>query len=282
MKLYADDIDITAISGGITWQNTLAELATTLNFEVGKVNAQHTKIYLPRDGSIGKSKSVIISDAERRIRDIVDAAIADNRDNLRVKSIDEVNEPRLLENLAEHRERGAAETARRLLLDGETPEDIKVSCTYKADDIPDADFLDAITDFEAYCRRMAAEYIEYEQEYMFISFLANDATKAEMLALMNDTENEVHMIAAIKYALDRGGGKMVTVTTDIDGKVLTFKATTSSINRDPCGGTYSPWYIAAADRARFEELYGKRAEYRPRDIVRITYGKSVLYQKNVE
>ena len=52
MKLYADDIDITAIAGGVAWQNTLAELATTLNFEVGKVNARHTKIYLPREGSI--------------------------------------------------------------------------------------------------------------------------------------------------------------------------------------------------------------------------------------
>ena len=52
MKLYADDIDITIIAGGIAWQNTVAELATTLNFEVGKVNAQHTKIYLPQEGSI--------------------------------------------------------------------------------------------------------------------------------------------------------------------------------------------------------------------------------------
>ena len=52
MKIYADDIDITAIAGGISWQNTIAELATTLNFEVGKVNSQHTKIYLPQEGSI--------------------------------------------------------------------------------------------------------------------------------------------------------------------------------------------------------------------------------------
>jgi len=52
MKLYADDIDITAIAGGIAWQNTIAELATTLNFSVGKLDAKHTKIYLPQEGSI--------------------------------------------------------------------------------------------------------------------------------------------------------------------------------------------------------------------------------------
>ena len=52
MKLYADDIDITPTAGGIAWRNTIAELATTLNFEVGKVNARHTKVYLPQEGSI--------------------------------------------------------------------------------------------------------------------------------------------------------------------------------------------------------------------------------------
>jgi len=52
MKIYVDDIEITPTAGGIAWQNTLAELATTLNFEIGKVNAQHTKVYLPEEGSI--------------------------------------------------------------------------------------------------------------------------------------------------------------------------------------------------------------------------------------
>jgi hypothetical protein len=52
VKIYADDIDITITAGGIAWQNTLAELATTLNFEVAKLDAQHTKIYLPQEGSI--------------------------------------------------------------------------------------------------------------------------------------------------------------------------------------------------------------------------------------
>ena len=52
MQIYADDIDITPITGGISWQNTLAELATTLSFEVAKVHAQYTTIYLPQEGSI--------------------------------------------------------------------------------------------------------------------------------------------------------------------------------------------------------------------------------------
>jgi hypothetical protein len=52
MKIYADDIEITPIAGNIAWQNTLAELATTLSFEAAKLDAQYTSVYLPREGSI--------------------------------------------------------------------------------------------------------------------------------------------------------------------------------------------------------------------------------------
>ena len=73
---------------------------------------------------------------------------------------------------------------------------------------------------------------------------------------------------------------MVNVTTVIDGKELTFKTTASDLNRDP-SSSYSTWYIAAADRAKFEALYGRSASYYPKDIVKITYGKTVIYEKNV-
>jgi hypothetical protein len=52
MKIYADDIDITLSAGGIAWQSAIAGLAVTLNFEVVKLDAKHTKIYLPQEGSI--------------------------------------------------------------------------------------------------------------------------------------------------------------------------------------------------------------------------------------
>ena len=99
-----------------------------------------------------------------------------------------------------------------------------------------------------------------------------------MLILMDDADNDVHIIAAIKAVLEKTAYKMVNVTTVIDGKELTFKTTAGDLNRDPYG-SYSTWNIAAQDRARFEELYGRSASYYPRDIVRITYGKALLYEK---
>jgi hypothetical protein len=52
MKVYSDGIDITPAVGNLSWQNSIAELATTMNFDVAKSDAQHTHIYLPREGSI--------------------------------------------------------------------------------------------------------------------------------------------------------------------------------------------------------------------------------------
>ena len=52
MRIFADRIDITPAVGNLSWQNNIAELATTMSFDVAKTDAQHTSIYLQREGSI--------------------------------------------------------------------------------------------------------------------------------------------------------------------------------------------------------------------------------------
>lgn len=52
MTFYADDHNITAIVGGLSWESTLTELAVTMDFEIAKLTAQHTNIYVPVCGSI--------------------------------------------------------------------------------------------------------------------------------------------------------------------------------------------------------------------------------------
>lgn len=52
MNIYADGINITGAIGNLSWQNTIAELATTMSFEIPKSDAQHTSIYIPSEGSI--------------------------------------------------------------------------------------------------------------------------------------------------------------------------------------------------------------------------------------
>ena len=38
--------------------------------------------------------------------------------------------------------------------------------------------------------------------------------------------------------------------------------------------------MIAADRRRFFECFGRNAEYKPEEILRITYGRSILYEAN--
>jgi hypothetical protein len=48
--------------------------------------------------------------------------------------------------------------------------------------------------------------------------------------------------------------------------------------RSDCTCYYSDWNIVAADRKEFERLFGRGAHYGPKDILRIEYARSVLYE----
>ena len=51
-QIFADNIDITAYSGNVSWQNTIDELATSLSFEVAKTDTKYLNFYAPQEGSI--------------------------------------------------------------------------------------------------------------------------------------------------------------------------------------------------------------------------------------
>ena len=54
LTIYANEIDITSYIGGLTWKNSLHELATTMSFEIAKTDAAYLKelIYLPVCGDV--------------------------------------------------------------------------------------------------------------------------------------------------------------------------------------------------------------------------------------
>ena len=51
-KLLADGVDISSYAGGLSWQNTIDELATKLSFEVAKSSTKYVNTYTPQIGSI--------------------------------------------------------------------------------------------------------------------------------------------------------------------------------------------------------------------------------------
>lgn len=120
-------------------------------------------------------------------------------------------------------------------------------------------------------------WIAKNQEWMFVRFLINDVIKEELEKMIEDTGNPVHVMKAVMDSLKGTEFKTVNVTTVINGVEFTFKTDASELRRD-CGSHYWTGYIAASDRRKFAELYGRNADYAPQDITRITYGKKVIYE----
>ena len=51
-KLLADGVDISSYAGGLSWQNTIDELATKMSFYVAKSSTKYVDTYTPQIGSI--------------------------------------------------------------------------------------------------------------------------------------------------------------------------------------------------------------------------------------
>ena len=107
-------------------------------------------------------------------------------------------------------------------------------------------------------------------------FLADDALAVEYQALMRDAGDPVHKMKAITDAIKASGAKTVTVTVRKDGKELTFKAEAYSLTGHQTH--YSAYHIQAQDRRKFKEMFGEHADYDASDVIRIAYGRKIIYQ----
>lgn len=138
--------------------------------------------------------------------------------------------------------------------------------------------LEYIADPEGYAEKEAAGYLAENQEEILYDLLCSDYVRAEYQALLEDSDNPVHSIKRIIQAVSASNAKTVNVTILKNGVEFTFKTETGPLCSD-CTSEYSTWHIAAKDRKKFKELFGRHEEYRPEEIIRITYGRSVLYQR---
>ena len=68
----------------------------------------------------------------------------------------------------------------------------------------------------------------------------------------------------------------MTVTVQKEEQELSFKAEASSLTG--YRNYYSTYDIPASDRRKFEELFGRHADYTAEDITRITYGRNTIYE----
>lgn len=221
-----------------------------------------------------RSAEMLREKLKAAVREKVEAAIGNDRSNLQVA---EITDSGLLSRLEYTLNYDAKETARRRYLDTVDFEPPVFSCHYDPDHWKEDSLLSYIADPEGYAQKQAEDYIAENQENMLFDFLYNDAVLKEYRAILADTENPVHLIKRISAAMAATSAKTVNVTISKDGTEFTFKTEAFSLRGD-CGSHYNSWSIVAADRRKFEELFGRSADYTPEEILRITYARNVLYE----
>ena len=248
----------------------------------GVYDGENQSLYLAKDaqrlftgGSIPlvtEAGSSVIKDICGKVNQRVENTIANDKSNLPVQTVTGWREAHDLQSYQEH---GAKEDALRMLFGGHTPEG-KFHSDYAMCEMPEAAFLSWLQDPDSFIQTEAETYIKSNPERFLLQFLKSEALLAEYQALAENTGSPIHRMKAITDAINISGAKMVNVTVQKDGEELTFKMDAGRMKGHQTH--YSTYYIPAADRRRFEQVFGRNAGFRAEDVIRITYGRNTIYE----
>ncbi len=211
---------------------------------------------------------------QETVRHMVETAVGNDRHNLQVTGITSKEIRNRLDLFITY---NAKTNARSAYLEGADLEEWRFRCDYSPDNWTEESLLSYISDPVGYAEAEAAAYMEKNHESMLSDFLENDALMAEYRALLADTQNPVHRVKKIMAAVGATSAKTVNIVINMEGVEFSFKAEAGPLRRD-CGYYYSTYTMMAADRRGFERIFGRSADYRPEHIIRITYGRNVLYE----
>lgn len=202
----------------------------------------------------------------------LESMIANDRNNLVVR---ELTSRQVLYELECCRGGGALEEARQRFMKGEEP-DGQFRGGYALSQLPEDAFIDWIQDSESFIQAEAERYIGSQQEKLLLQFLKQDLLLAEYQALAQDASDPIHRMKAITEAVKTSGAKMVTVTVEKPEGELTFKASADSLTG--YRNFYGTCTIPAAERRKFERLFGRHANYTASEVTKITYGRNTIYE----
>lgn len=200
--------------------------------------------------------------------------IGNDRRNLTITALSEEK----AKELEAFRGRQALDRATRYYLSGRSIEDTIFQCSYTREPWSDQNLLRYILDPDDYVQQEATAYFETHQEQILLELLEDDAILAAWRGILDDPQHRLHMIRRIRDAVSQSGAKRVRVTIHKDGKELTFQTDAHTLCTD-FDSSYNCWDILPQDRRRFEETFGRYAEYGPEDVTCITYAKRTLYTK---
>jgi len=182
------------------------------------------------------------------------------------------------ENIQKEKKYYAETQARSVFLKG-SDADFTYQCHYDANNF-EYDLIEYVCDRENFTRETAKKYCETKKDSIIEDIVLNLMTKDIISSLEKGSDKHLATMRDIIASVPPEC-RMVTVTTVINDKELTFKYNASALRTD-CGPYYSTLDIPAKEREEFEKIYGANADFRPQDITKITYSRNTLYEKPSE
>lgn len=219
--------------------------------------------------------SHIVGLFDERVRARIDKLVDNNVDNLPIHKITSESGAEQYEYYLRYQ---ADEDARRAFFtDGY--EKLECHCTYYDENPMATDkVFDYIRNPEAFIESAAREYIQKNGEKILISVLKAKAVNETLKAIEADKGNNIHLIKRICKAMRAEPlANTVKVTVEIDGVIHEFPYPHNSLCVDPLY-SYKMWNTTKSEANRFRNIF-KCSEFKPEEIVQITYRKNVLYSK---
>ncbi len=219
-----------------------------------------------------KGRPTMKEEISQRVGQYIDNVIANDRHNLTVREL--TSWPELME-YKDYLAGGAKTDAEEKVFCGDEP-DGQFRHGYAMEQLPEDTFLAYLRSPKDLVKAEAEQYMLVNQEDFLLQFLKKEALMAEYRTLMQDPDNPLHRMREISQAVKASGAKTASVTIQRDGKELAFKAEAHSLMGQR--GFYNASYIAAPDRRKFEQEFGRSWDYSPEEIMRITYGRNTIYE----
>ena len=251
---------------------------------------EYAGIFCKRDGklydgqydiqALGELESMVSLGAERlqnrlkaEVRQAVEATIGNDRSKLEVTELDQCR----AEQLAHFKKHSATTAARRAFL-GDEDGTFPYRCRYRPTQWTEESLLEYILDPADYVRWEAEGYLHGHAEDVLQSFLENDVLRSEYRLIIENPRHRAHYIKRIIDAATTTAAKTFRVTICRDGTELTFKTTANEFRHD-CEYSYHAYNMPCVDRQAFERWFGSHGVYHPEEILRIEYGRAVIYER---
>lgn len=219
--------------------------------------------------------SHIVGLFDERIRERIDKLVDNNVDNLPIHKITSESGAEWYESYLRYQ----ADTDARRAFFTDDYEKSEYHCTYYDENPMDTDkVFDYIRNPEVFIESAAREYIQENGEKILIAILKAKAVNEKLKAIEADKSNNIHLVKRICKAMRmEPSANTVKVTVEIDGATHEFPYPRDSLCVDPLH-SYKMWNTTKREASRFHDIF-KCSEFKPEDIVQITYRKNVLYSK---